>query len=309
MKRQAKLFLYFLLCIPLVTAAQQSPVLSHYMFNGLLLNPAYAGSKEYMSSTLMYRKQWVGISGAPVTYSGTIHGLIKKTKLGFGAIIQQDKIGITKQTDFYLSLAYHLPVGAGKLAVGIQGGFSNLSSEVVGLTYWDPGDPVYNYNKFSSLLPNVGMGIYYYRQMFYAGLSAPMILSYDKNYALAVSSDHQVHHLVRRYFATAGAVFETSDQIKLKPSFLFRTEAKGHSQLDLNLNILINDLFWIGASYRTNSAVVALFEYQLNRKLRIGYSYDYTLTELKNYNSGSHEFMLGYDFGFDVIKMKSPRYF
>ncbi len=309
MRKSLLLFFFFLLCITLETDAQQSPLMSHYMFNGLILNPAYAGSKEFVSSTLMYRKQWAGIDGAPVTYSGTIHGLIRKKKLGIGAILQQDKIGVTKQTDFYLSFAYHLPVGAGKLSVGIQGGFSNFASEVVDLTYWDPGDQVFNYNKFSSLLPNVGMGIYYYRDVFYAGLSAPMMLSYDKNYSFNVSSDNAVHHMVHRYYATAGGVFEASEQVKLKPSFLVKSEGKGPVQLDLNLNVMFNDIFWIGASYRTSAAVVALFEYQLNRNLRVGYSYDYTLNQLRNYTSGSHELMLRYDFGFDVIKMKSPRYF
>ena len=96
--------------------AQQAPLMSHYMFNGLLINPAYAGSKEYTSATMLYRRQWVGIEGAPVTSSASIHGLLKKKKLGLGLLFQQDKIGVTKQTDVYTTLAYHLPVGNGKLA-------------------------------------------------------------------------------------------------------------------------------------------------------------------------------------------------
>lgn len=290
--------------------AQQASLVSHYMFNGLLINPAYAGSKEYVSATLLYRKQWVGLEGAPVTYSGSVHGLLKKQKLGLGAFIQQDKIGVTKQSDAYVSAAYHLPVGdVGKLSVGLQMGISSFNSEVVELTYWDPGDKVFDYNSFSSLLPNAGLGVYYYRPMFYAGLSAPYLLSYDDHQSGAVNSSKPVHHQDRRFYATVGTVIETEKDVKFKPSILVRSEGNTPLQFDLNLNILINDIFWIGASYRSNDAVVALLEYQVNRKFRLGYSYDYTLSEIGNYNSGSHEIMLGYDFGYPVVKMKSPRYF
>lgn len=305
-----KLFTIFLFCIGVTTLhGQQGPLLSHYMFNGLLLNPAYAGSKEYVSTTMMYRKQWAGIEGAPVTYSGTIHGLLKKKKLGLGAVIQQDKIGVTKQTDLYGMLAYHLDLGVGRVSVGLQAGVSNFSSEVVKLTYWDPGDKVFEYNTFSNLLPNAGFGVYYYRELFYAGLSAPFLVSYDPNDQAAFEPGVPVHKMVRRYYGTLGGVIETEKELKFKPSALIRYEAGSKIQYDLNLNLLINDIFWIGASYRSDESIVALLEYQVSRKLRVGYSYDYTLGELGNYNSGSHEFMIGYDFGTPVTKMKSPRYF
>lgn len=309
MKNKFIIFIVLLFGICINVQSQQSPLLSHYMFNGLLINPAYAGSKDYTSSTLMYRKQWTGIEGAPVTYSGTIHGLIKKKKLGLGLSIQQDLIGVTKETDIYSMLAYHLPLGTGKLSVGIQAGISNFNSEVVKLTYWDPNDKVFDYNTFNSLLPNAGFGVYYYQQKFYAGLSAPFLLSYDKSQGGSLGNGTPMHHQVRRYFATAGAVFETENALKFKPSFLIRYEENTAIQYDLNLNVLINDIFWIGASYRSQEAVILLFEYQLSKKLRLGYSYDYSIGELSNYNSGSHEIMLGYDFGFSVLKMKSPRYF
>jgi type IX secretion system PorP/SprF family membrane protein len=302
-----------LLCIASFTCfqlyGQQGPLMSHYMFNGLLLNPAYAGSKEYVSTTMLYRTQWVGMEGAPVTYSGSVHGLLKKKKLGLGALLQQDKIGVTKQTDLYSMLSYHLPMGMGKLSVGLQAGVSNFSSEVVKLTYWDPGDKVFEFNTFSNLLPNAGLGAYYYRELFYAGLSAPFLVSYNPNESASLETNNAVHKQSRRFFATVGGVIETEGEIKFKPSALVRYEANAPVQFDVNLNMLINDIFWIGASYRSQEAIVVLLEYQISRKFRFGYSYDYTLGELGNYNSGSHEIMVGYDFGFAVTKMKSPRYF
>lgn len=305
-----KVLLYLMLSfIYMQVNGQQSPLMSHYMFNGLLLNPAYAGSKEYVSTTMLYRKQWAGIEGAPVTYSGSLHGLLKKKKLGLGALLQQDKIGVTKQTDLYSMLSYHLPMGVGKLSVGLQAGVSNFSSEVVKLTYWDPGDKVFEFNTFSNLLPNAGFGAYYYRELFYAGISAPFLISYNPNENASIESNVPVHKQSRRYFATVGGVIETESEIKFKPSALVRYEANAPLQFDVNLNVLINDIFWIGASYRSDESIVALLEYQISRKFRFGYSYDYTLGQLGTYTSGSHEIMIGYDFGFAVTKMKSPRYF
>lgn len=303
------IFIFCLLFAP-VLFAQQSPLLSHYMFNGLLLNPAYAGSKEFVSATMLYRKQWAGIEGAPVTYSGSIHGLLKKKKLGLGVYLQQDKIGVTSQTDAYVSTAYHIATGGtGNLSVGLQFGISNFSSEVVKLTYWDPGDKVFDYNTFSNVLPNAGLGVYYYSNLFYAGISSPFIVSYNPNENSSIDPSVPVHRMDRRFYATIGGVIETERDIKLKPSLLVRAEGKTDMQYDLNLNVLIDDIFWIGASYRSTKSIVALFEYQVSRKFRLGYSYDYTLGDLGNYNSGSHEVMLGYDFGYPSVKMKSPRYF
>jgi type IX secretion system PorP/SprF family membrane protein len=285
------------------------PLMSHYMFNGFVINPAYAGSKEYTSAAFLYRKQWAGIEGAPTTYSGSIHGMLKNKKLGIGAFIQQDNIGVIRQTDAYAALAYHLSIGNGKLSVGLQGGFTNFSSEVVKLTYWDPNDQVFDYNTYSNILPNAGVGIYYYRTKFYAGLSMPYIISYDPTKNLSADPTKLVYKQSRRYIATSGVVIETENNLKFKPSVLIKYEAGGKAQVDLNLNVLINDIFWLGASYRSKEAIVALFEFQASKKLRFGYSYDYTIGELSNYTSGSHEFMIGYDFGYPVMKMKSPRYF
>jgi type IX secretion system PorP/SprF family membrane protein len=307
-----KLLLFILLlCVFEInfSTAQQAPLMSHYMFNGLLINPAYAGSKEYTSATMLYRRQWVGIDGAPVTASASIHGLLKKKKLGLGLLFQQDKIGITKQTDVYTTFAYHLPIGNGKLSFGLQGGLSNFSSEVVKLNYWDPNDIVFDFNTYNNLLPNMGFGLYYYQTKFYAGVSVPYILSYDPSQAVSIEPDKLVYKQSQRLLATAGMVFETENDLKFKPSFLAKYEPGSKMQIDLNLNVLINDIFWVGASYRSNDAVVAIFEYQLTKKLRFGYSYDYTISDLSNYTSGSHEIMLGYDFGYTIMKMKSPRYF
>lgn len=305
------IYISFLLIVSAAAAsfAQQSQVQSHYMFNGLLLNPAYAGTKDFVSSAVMYRKQWVGMEGAPSTQTLSIHGPLKSKKIGLGLYVMKDKIGVTNQTDLYGSFSYHLPMPDGKLSFGMQAGMSSFKSELVNLRYWDPQDQVFQYNSYTNVLPNIGAGVYYSEQLFYAGVSVPGLISYNKDEKFSVKSDTILYQYSRRFYITGGYVIETEKDFKLKPSFLIKSERNAPMQFDINLNMLINDIFWVGASYRSNDAVVALLEYQVNRKFRVGYSYDYSIGKLRTYQSGSHEIMIGYDFGYDVLKMKTPRYF
>jgi len=289
-------------------SGQQIPVLSQYMFNGLVINPAYAGSKDFMSSTLMVRRQWAGFDGAPTTQNASVHGPLRRKRVGLGLMISNDKIGITGRTDVFASYAYHLPMRDGKLALGLQGGFSYVKSSFSELSYTDQDDPVYMANSLTNLQPNFGFGTYYYRERFYAGLSAPQLISYDSIQPANVYGQ-KVHHLARHYYFHSGIILQGSREFIVRPSVLVKYAQHAPMQVDLNLNFLLSNIFWVGASWRSGDALVAIFEYQINRKLRIGYSYDYTLSRLKNYSSGSHEFMIGYDFGYDVIKMKTPRYF
>lgn len=287
---------------------QQIPVLSQYMFNGLIINPAYAGSKDYMSATLMVRKQWTGYEGAPVTQNASIHGPLRKKKVGLGLIISNDKIGITNQTDVYASYAYHVPMMVGNLSFGLQGGFSYFKSNFSELDFWDKDDPVYATNSLTNIQPNFGFGSYYYSERFYAGLSIPQLISYDSIQTLNFYKEN-IHHQSRHFYFNSGIILDGNKDFIIRPSVLVKYVQNVPLQYDINLNVLITKIFWLGASYRSDDAVVAIFEYQVNRKLRIGYSYDMTLSQIKNYSSGSHEIMLGYDFGYNVLKMKTPRYF
>ncbi len=297
-----------MILFPLVNYSQQIPVLSQYMFNGLVINPAYAGSKDFMSTALMVRKQWAGYKGAPVTQNASIHGPLKKKNVGLGLMISNDKIGITLQTDVYASYAFHIPLERGKFSLGLQGGFSYFKSNFAELTFWDNNDPVYAVNSLTNLQPNFGFGSYYYSKRFYAGLSIPQLISYDSIQTLNLYKD-KMHHQSRHYYLNSGIIFDGNKDFVIRPSVLLKYVDNAPLQYDINLNILLSNIFWIGASYRSEDAIVAIFEYQVDRKFRIGYSYDMTLSQLKNYSTGSHEIMLGYDFGYNVLKMKTPRYF
>ncbi|HEX5002509.1 MAG TPA: type IX secretion system membrane protein PorP/SprF [Bacteroidia bacterium] len=288
--------------------AQQHPLFSHYMFNGLYINPAYAGSKEFVSTTLIARKQWAGFQGAPTTQIASLHAPLSNKKVGLGFSISNDRIGITNEMDVFGSYAYHIETNNGILSLGLSGGFSYFKSQLSDLNYWDQNDPVYEVNSLSNILPNFGAGIYYYTNKFYAGLSVPQILSYDPDASVSINVD-RAHKVTRHYFLTSGMIISTRGELKFRPSFLVKYTDNAPVEFDLNMNMLISEIIWIGVSYRSEDAIVALLEYQVNKKLRVGYSYDYTLSEIRNYSSGSHELILGYDFGFNVKKMKTPRYF
>jgi type IX secretion system PorP/SprF family membrane protein len=307
-----KLLLAAFLVFGVYTAkAQQDALLSQYMFNHLLINPAYAGSKDYMMATLLYRNQWVNWKGAPTTEVASLHGPIGTTNLGWGGLIAHDHEGVTDRTDFYGNFSYFVRVNEQvKLGMGLRAGAAYYVRHNSDLVYWDTNDPKFAGDQVSSLLPNFGTGLYLYGDMFYLGASIPELLSYDPNKSLSVNvKDKVVPEQVRHIFATAGYVYPINEDVILKPSLLVKYVGNAPTELDININALLNNIIWVGASYRTSDAVVAIVEFQLNKKLRIGYSYDFTMTDIKDYSAGSHEIMLGYDFGQDFMMTKTPRYF
>ncbi len=304
-----KLFLLITVSLcSLLANAQQDVLLSQYMFNPLVINPAYAGSKDYMMATLLYRKQWVGFDGSPETEAASIHGPLKNKNFGIGLSLLNDHIGVTTRTDVYVDLAYQMQLNSRlRLGLGIQGGFSNYKFTVPSKV-WDTTDPIYTTVPQSNLLPNFGIGAFLYAEKFYVGLSVPHLLDYDSTKAINIASADKFE-ATRHYYATAGVVFDGNPDVVVKPSILMKYVPNAPSEFDFNVNVMFVNTFWLGVSYRTNAAIVGLVEIQLSRKLRLGYAYDFTTTDIKTYSSGSHEIMLEYDFGYDIMKMKTPRYF
>ena len=303
------IILIFVVLLNIAAKAQQDPMISQYMFNGLFLNPAYAGSHKYVTSSLLHRTQWVDFSGAPKTSLLAIDGLIpsKSENMGVGLIVAHDQIGATEQTDIYANYAYQLKFKKGKLAFGLKAGVSNYVFKSANLTIWDSNDEVFT-GRRTAWLPKLGAGAYYFTEKWYAGISVPTLLAYDanRNFAFDVNNGS---FLNRHYYAYGGYVFKLSEQFKLKPSTLIKYLPSAPLQADLNLNLLYRDQFWIGASYRSMDAVVFMVEYQTNSRFRVGYSFDYSITKIRNYSAGTHEIMIGYDFGKNLIKVKTPRYF
>lgn len=304
-----KLITAIVLLASLGTKAQQDVMISQYMFNGLFLNPAYAGSHKYWTSSLLHRNQWVNFSGSPKTMLFAIDGLapIKSENMGLGLIASNDRIGATEQTDIYANYSYHLKMKKGKLAFGLKAGVSNYILRSDKLIYWDQNDAVFNGTR-TAWLPKFGFGAYYWADNWYAGLSVPTLLAYDSknNFSFDVN---QASFLQRHYYLYGGYVFKLNDKFKLKPSALVKYLPSAPVEADINLNLMYKDMIWIGAGYRSKDAVVFMIEYQTNARFRVGYAYDMTTTKIRKYSAGSHEIMIGYDFGKDLVKIKTPRYF
>jgi len=289
---------------------QQDPMLSQYMFNGLMLNPAYSGSHKYWSSTLTYRNQWTGADfrGAPQTAVAAVDGPIPGYNMGLGLVLMHDRLGVTQQNLIQAVYSYHIKTGAKtKLSLGLSAGASQFSSRLTDVKIWDEDDVMYQ-EDHSKWLPKVGFGAYFYAENFYVGASIPTLFSYEKDKDFSMDLT-KASFLRRHYLLTGGVVIPAGAQLKFKPSVLLKYIPSAPLEADINLSVVIRDQFWIGASYRTLDAVAIILEYQTKSFFRIGYSYDITTSRLRNYSKGSHEIMIGFDFGRDLIKVKTPRYF
>lgn len=276
---------------------------TQYMFNGLVLNPAYAGSHESISMTALSRIQWVGIDGAPNTQTFSIHSPVPDKNIGIGAYFVRDNIGVTTDNNFFLSYAYRLQMKNGTLSFGLHGGMSSMKVSYDELETSDSN----LIGTESQFKPNFGAGFYYLNDRFYVGFSIPYILrqtTRGTTLPQELSTD-QIQH----YYLTSGLIFNLSPLVKLKPSVLIKAVQGAPIEIDVNAMVLFDDRFWAGVSYRSFDSIDLLLELQLNQQLRLGYAYDITTSDLGQVNSGSHEIMLNYRLIFNKSKIVTPRYF
>ncbi len=304
-------------CLTLVLAvlgcaklfAQQEVMVSQYMFNQLFLNPAYAGSHAYMSSSLLHRSQWLKVEGAPRTSMMAVDAPLMNGKMGAGLSIVHDQIGVSRDLDIAAHYAYHLRLSpTSKLAFGMRAGLSIYSARLSELNYWDTNDQVFQGDIANKPVGKFGFGLYWYDTRSYVGLAVPTIYAADKQIAMnatGVIDDYFTQH----FYVNAGHVFTLNESFDIKPSTMIRYTEAAPMEADVNCNVLYRERIWFGLGYRTGDAVVGMLEYQINPMLRIGYAYDMTTSQLRNYTNGSHEVMLGLDFGKEPIRIKTPRYF
>lgn len=291
--------------------AQQDAMFTHYMFNTLAVNPAYAGSRDALTVTGLYRSQWVGFDGAPTTQTVTLHTPILNQNSGIGLSLINDKIGPTNTTSFYVDFSYKIKLSKkSSLAFGLKGGMNMVKHNLTDLSLETQNDPAFMNDFQSKLLPNFGFGMYYYTDKFYAGLSIPKLL--ENNFSSnTVSGTTNLASEKRHYFLIAGSVFDLNEEIKLKPTAFVKVTNGAPIEADLTASFIFNDKFWLGAMFRTGDAIGLLAGFNITDQLAIGYSFDwsYANTTVK-YNGGSHELMLRYDFIYKTAeKIRSPRYF
>jgi type IX secretion system PorP/SprF family membrane protein len=292
--------------------SQQDAQYSMYRFNGLYINPAYAGSHEVLTAMSIYRHQWVKMSGAPQSASVAVHSPLKNDRIGLGLIYNYDRIGVTKTNSVNASFAYRLPLGKKKkvrLCFGLSAGIMNYRTDMDDVATADANDPNFVGNSVNRWLPNIGFGVYAYSDRFFAGISVPHILANKLDgkssvFETSIGAAREYHHLL----VTGGYVFPIAKKVKFMPSVLVKyVLVHAPVSFDFNASFIFIDRIWVGAGYRFNDAYNFLLAANVTRQLRIGYAYDITVSSLSQYNTGSHEVMASFNFDFAHRKVVSPR--
>jgi type IX secretion system PorP/SprF family membrane protein len=294
-----------------ISSAQQLPQFTQYMYNTISINPAYAGSRETLSVVGLHRSQWVGLEGGPSTQTLSIHSPLRNDRVGVGISLINDQLGYENFSYVYGDFSYTLPIGEkAKLAFGIKGGMTHYSLDQEVLN--DPdvsSDPFFD-DISDRWNPNIGLGAYLHTNRWYLGLSAPRILNNDYNKGRNGNLNFVALERVSYYF-TGGYVFDLSESTKFKPAMLLKATNGAPLSFDMTANFLFNEVFWIGGSYRmdqSTAAIGAITDFQVSKQLRIGYAYEYPISELRAYTSGTHEILLMYEI-FKSKRIKSPRFF
>lgn len=304
-------------------SAQQDAQFSQYMFNGIYINPAYAGYREQLNVHAFYRSQWKGIEGAPKTMSLAVDAIANDGNVGLAFQVSNDKLGAQTNLSAYASYAYRLKMnadGTSRLAFGVSGGLAQLGIDGALLNPNDP-EPFQPAGLQSTVVPDARAGVYYSSDRFYAGFSADNLLSQY----IDVKKHAFIPQPKPHFYLTAGMLLPLSADVLLKPSFLLKDDRGGPTSLDVSAFLILADRLWIGGAYRTgvklydksyiqqglsslNSAVAAVQIFPTSN-LRIGYAYDFSMGAMKGYSNGTHELSIGYFFNRKKVRMLSPRYF
>jgi len=311
------LFILTFLFVAIFGYSQQERQYTQFMYNKLSFNPGYAGSFDAASLTGIYRNQWIGLDGAPKSVTLSFDAPLKNERVGIGLNLHTNKIGITNTVTVDGAYAYHIKMGAGTLGIGVQASiryFSNdySDSRLVATQDIDTdgGIPTDNVNKY---VPNFGAGLFYSTEKFYAGISVPRLINNNIDFS---SLNPDVGQEFRHFYAMTGVLLKMSEKVQLQPQVLFKYVSNAPSDVDLNLNLIFDQRFTIGATYRVGGddqnageSVDLLASAYLTRSLLFGLSYDFTMSGLKQANSGSIEAIVKYNFGTMPEDIINPRFF
>jgi len=290
-----------------VCSAQQDSQYTQYMYNTIAINPAYAGSRGALSVFGLYRTQWVGLDGAPETSTFSVNTPLNNSNLGLGVSLVNDKIGPTNENTLSADLSYTVPTSETyKLSFGIKATANLFNLDMNKLDPETQGDLQFQ-NLDNKITPNIGAGVYWHSDKAYVGLSVPNFIE-TKRYD---NDDTAIFKDKINYYFMAGYVFNLDrlEYIKFKPALLTKMVQGAPLQVDVSGNFMFYDKFVIGLAYRWSASVSAMAGFQVTDGLYIGYGYDHETTNLRKYNSGSHEIFLRFEFFNNYNKMISPRFF
>jgi len=294
---------------PLYSIGQQDPMYTQYIFNLQTINPAYAGSWQTMGFLALSRIQWVGFTGHPSTQTFSFQTPLISQNVGIGFNVVHDQLGSERRLMVNLDYSYRIMLNdIVALRFGLKGGFTNYNNDISSLQPYPDGTPDQALlgvveNKF---MPNVGLGMFLSSSKYYLSLSLPRLFqnSFNEN-----SGNFSKMAEVRQFYLAGGIVFNLSENVKFKPTFMTKASVGSPFQYDISANFLLAEKFWIGGMYRSGDAFGAIAQWIINSRFRIGYAADFTITGLKNYQKGVHEVMISYEIAFAKKKYVSPRYF
>jgi type IX secretion system PorP/SprF family membrane protein len=317
--------------LSLSATAQQDVQFSQYVFNPLFINTAYAGYRGDTYVSAIYRSQWASVEGSPKTLAASVDWLAGHSdQMGLSARIMTDKLGPQRGTSITGGYTYRIPMADDRskmLSLGIGIGIKQYSLDGNTFKYVDGNDQLIPAGNESRIVPDADFGIYYNTPSYYISASVQDLISsrtISSKYALNGQTYASMERSTHLYLG-AGTILDLSDDVKLKPSFLWKEDFKGPSNIDLNAFLLLSDRLWIGASYRTGmrlwskadnleglekkDAIAAIIDIYATDKLRIGYSYDFTISAMNPYEKGTHEISIGLLFPKKDKRALSPRYF
>lgn len=282
--------------------AQQEPQFTQYMYNMFILNPAYAGSNNVLTAVGFYRSQWDNVPGAPRTLSFSMDQPLDNEKIGVGFSAYSDQIGPTSELYASASFSYSIQTGYdSELKFGLRGGVHNLTVDFSKANF-DPEDLIENFSHFA---PTIGFGLFWYSDNWYVGASVPNILETKYLNEISKSEASKKPH----YYITGGYIFQINDNLKFKPTALFKAVGGAPFSFDISANLMLQDKITVGLAYRNEESVAVLSSFQLTPQLNIGYAFDYNTGEVSEISLYSHEFMMRYEFNFGRTRSYSPRFF
>lgn len=305
-----RLILIFIL-FPFFTLGQTEPMSSLYNYNGLMINPAYAGSHDLLTVNIMHRKQWVGVNGTPSFQLVSAHAPLSKESLSIGAIASTDKHGVTRNSKASVGLAYRIFLGEKRgsesryISFGLQAGAVLMSSRFSEVITADVNDPAFSYDVASKIAPDFAAGLYYKTPKFTAGVSVPSIIQKEFSQDLtAIKLSLNPNNLSLLTYAHYYVPLNGS--WIFKPSTMIRWNTYGTNAVDLNASFIYQNRMSAGLSYRAGSALVMMIEAKATAQFKLSYGYDFAVGTTSQYSRGSHEIGLQYEFGHKISSF-NPR--
>ncbi|MEO6522138.1 MAG: type IX secretion system membrane protein PorP/SprF [Mucilaginibacter sp.] len=319
-------FVAILLLMFIGVKGQQQPQYTQYIFNPLLVNPAVSGIENYVDVKSGYRNQWSGLLGAPITTFFSItaplgHNFVQGDALqvpdngdnpigrsfvqsyraaephhGIGFTAMSDKAGPIRQTNIDVTYAYHIGIGPNlNLSAGVSAGITNISLDASAISVENSQDMAINNANYSQIKPNLNVGVWAYSATYFAGVSVQQLV--PQTLSFSTSSVYNQGKTVPHFYITGGYKFFLSDDVSLIPSIMYKIVQPAQNTIDLNMKMAFRDHFWIGGSYRQDDAVAGMIGFTISSFLSVGYSYDYTSSNLNTVSTGTHELVLGIHLG------------